>query len=1079
MQGLKLSCFTRSTSVDPNSVVPATNLVRILALTTLFVSAAVWAIPSCTLTGDGNVTPYQVASYADLEQVGTVCSLSASYVQTADIDASGSVGENSGAGFSPIGNKATPFTGTFDGAGHTITDLHIADAADDDVGLFGYIHAGTVDSLVLVGAGISGTLANDSAFIGAIAGFNWQGTIRDCRVTDSVSGLQDSAVVGGLVGYSNGTIQDCHSASVDAGGSFASVGGIVGQNEGIVRGCRASGSVTGLDGSNIGGVVGYSDKTLATDTSTATVTETGDRANAGGIVGWSDAGGSVDTVYSSGTVSGNGFAAELGGIAGRQDDSLVQARSDAAVSGSGDSSCVGGVAGYVDILGAITASYATGNVTGTGDVSSEGGLAGYSNDLDASIVGSWATGNVSGNTSSNVGGVVGLNDFGGTLLTSYATGTVVGNSNSNVGGAMGQNNGFASHVYATGRVQGFGDGTGVGGLVGLNNYDTIVESYATGSVNATTTSGTDNMFVGGICGYNDAKLRQVYAVGQVLVTGPVAAVFFGGVAGYSSDSVVDAYWNTQTTGMNSSQGLGYGSTASSGDSATPLTTAQMQDSINFTDFVFGSDTTWKIAEHKSYPALNGLSNAPFAFADSLLVDSTGLTLARLLTNDADADTASPSLVAVVDSVFTGTLGSFAASGHGTLDTLLYRVGDVVSAGDTLWGGEATAALELVYFQFALGMDSLHTYGDAPFTASATVDPSFPVTFASQDNTVAGVSGTQVQPLKTGATSLSATIGGDLVETSAMRIAPKTLTITGAAAQDKVYDRTTAATVTGQSLLGKVGSDDVGLSPGTATFATPDVGNAKPVTVAGSTLTGSTAGDYTLAAWPSLSANITAKTLMIAAKNDTIPLNGTATLTYTDTGLVSGDAITGALASSNSGTATSGMYDINQGTLSADSNYSIVFSGAKLDIRISTALASLPKFDGAPTISHELATNIGQAFAPPAIGSGRAELGTGVVAGGQNTQTVDLLLTGPGSVSVAIYDNLGSLVISFSRDIAQMDLNDLQATKDGRWILPLSWNLRASNGIAVPTGVYLWKIDIQTLDGKKLDVVKKLGVRETR
>jgi len=93
--------------------------------------------------------------------------------------------------------------------------------------------------------------------------------------------------------------------------------------------------------------------------------------------------------------------------------------------------------------------------------------------------------------------------------------------------------------------------------------------------------------------------------------------------------------------------------------------------------------------------------------------------------------------------------------------------------------------------------------------------------------------------------------------------------------------------------------------------------------------------------------------------------------------------------------------------------------------------------------------------------------------------VDILLTGPGSVSVAIYDNLGSLVISFTRDIAWLDLNGLEATADGRWILPLAWNLRAQNGIAVPTGVYLWKIDVQTLDGQKLDEVKKLGVRAAR
>ena len=83
------------------------------------------------------------------------------------------------------------------------------------------------------------------------------------------------------------------------------------------------------------------------------------------------------------------------------------------------------------------------------------------------------------------------------------------------------------------------------------------------------------------------------------------------------------------------------------------------------------------------------------------------------------------------------------------------------------------------------------------------------------------------------------------------------------------------------------------------------------------------------------------------------------------------------------------------------------------------------------------------------------------------------------MAVSIYDNLGALVISFERDIAQGDLNALRSTGDGRWILPVSWNLRSGNGIAVPTGVYLWKIDIQTVDGQKLQTVKKLGIHEAR
>jgi hypothetical protein len=43
-------------------------------------------------------------------------------------------------------------------------------------------------------------------------------------------------------------------------------------------------------------------------------------------------------------------------------------------------------------------------------------------------------------------------------------------------------------------------------------------------------------------------------------------------------------------------------------------------------------------------------------------------------------------------------------------------------------------------------------------------------------------------------------------------------------------------------------------------------------------------------------------------------------------------------------------------------------------------------------------------------------------------------------------------------------------------LLVSWNLYAKGGAAVQSGVYLWKILVQTEDGQKLETVKRLGVR---
>ena len=87
--------------------------------------------------------------------------------------------------------------------------------------------------------------------------------------------------------------------------------------------------------------------------------------------------------------------------------------------------------------------------------------------------------------------------------------------------------------------------------------------------------------------------------------------------------------------------------------------------------------------------------------------------------------------------------------------------------------------------------------------------------------------------------------------------PIPLTITGLTGDDKVYDGSTVATVSGTpSLSGVEAGDDVSLvDPPTFTFASPNVGTDIIITSTGYTLSGVDAGDYTLIQ-PSLSADIT-------------------------------------------------------------------------------------------------------------------------------------------------------------------------------------------------------------------------------
>ena len=66
------------------------------------------------------------------------------------------------------------------------------------------------------------------------------------------------------------------------------------------------------------------------------------------------------------------------------------------------------------------------------------------------------------------------------------------------------------------------------------------------------------------------------------------------------------------------------------------------------------------------------------------------------------------------------------------------------------------------------------------------------------------------------------------------------------AQNKAYDGTTTATVTGCTLTGVIGGDVVTCSAAAATFDTATVGTGKTVTATGITLGGAHAANYTLA-----------------------------------------------------------------------------------------------------------------------------------------------------------------------------------------------------------------------------------------
>ncbi|MEA4954537.1 MAG: YDG domain-containing protein [Pseudoflavonifractor sp.] len=140
------------------------------------------------------------------------------------------------------------------------------------------------------------------------------------------------------------------------------------------------------------------------------------------------------------------------------------------------------------------------------------------------------------------------------------------------------------------------------------------------------------------------------------------------------------------------------------------------------------------------------------------------------------------------------------------------------------------------------------------------------------------------------------------------IVPKQLAITGLTATNRAYDGTSAVTLTGGILDGKVGSDDVTATiPVSGTINGAGIGTGKTVTVTKPELSGSTAANYTLA-------DISGVTVDIAPAQIIITGDGTVAVTKPYDGTTAAGILNGALTFSGkigsedvSVTATPGTY----------------------------------------------------------------------------------------------------------------------------------------------------------------------------
>ena len=314
----------------------------------------------------------------------------------------------------PIGTDIRPgmpaktFYGTFDGNGHTINSINIVDkekttppgvdpGPDDyrsssDVGLFACLGSGgTVKNLKVTGSVSSGRKADN---MGGIVGVN-SGSVTDCTFFGGISGKGN---VGGVVGDNSGSVTDCSNTSgfsINGSGNF---GGVVGNNSGSFS-VPAPGAGSDTSGGNLGGVVGQNSGAGARITSCY---NTGDllyysdhlprgpfSGNLGGVVGSNSGNSSVMNCYSTGTI-GNSIVSfvsgTVGGVIGSNtDNSNVTNCYSAGGFGKINNGTVGGVVGNNGDTSSITGCYNSGNVSGTRS-KTVGGVVG-NNGADSNVTG--------------------------------------------------------------------------------------------------------------------------------------------------------------------------------------------------------------------------------------------------------------------------------------------------------------------------------------------------------------------------------------------------------------------------------------------------------------------------------------------------------------------------------------------------------------------------------------------------------------------------------------------------------------------------------------------------------------------
>ncbi len=222
------------------------------------------------------------------------------------------------------------FSGSFDGGGHTISNFVLATDGSHQ-GFFRYLQKeGSIANLNLEGRVEPD---NSRCQVGGLVGSSY-GSIENCSFSGKVSGMN---YVGGLVGENYGSIKDCKVEGSVSGKRFT--GGIAGYSCGSIKNCENRSEVN--TGISAGGL--EIDKLNVEGLTLTGAEDTDVVSDSGGIVGFSS--GTVEGCMNLGAVGYPHYGYNVGGIAGRQSGHITSCSNLGEIYGRKD---VAGIVGQME-----------------------------------------------------------------------------------------------------------------------------------------------------------------------------------------------------------------------------------------------------------------------------------------------------------------------------------------------------------------------------------------------------------------------------------------------------------------------------------------------------------------------------------------------------------------------------------------------------------------------------------------------------------------------------------------------------------------------------------------------------------